>query len=66
MIIAIIIKPIKIGANILIRKTMIAIITINAIIPIIIAPIVAATKFSSNSIGWHSFNYFHRNSSNIL
>jgi hypothetical protein len=47
MIIAIIIRPIKIGANISIRKTMIAIITINAIIPIIIAPIVAATKFSS-------------------
>jgi hypothetical protein len=45
---------------------MTAIITINAIIPIIIAPIFAATKFSSNRYGWNSFKQFHRNSSNIL
>ena len=48
MIIAMIIRPIKIGANISIRKIMTAIITINAIIPTIIAPILAVTKFSSN------------------
>jgi hypothetical protein len=48
MIMAMIIRPIKIGANISIRKIMTAIITINAIIPIIIAPILAETKFSSN------------------
>ena len=48
MIIAIIIRPIKIGANISIRKIMIAIITIKAIIPIIIVPILAETKFSSS------------------
>jgi hypothetical protein len=51
MIIAMIIRPTKIGANISIRKIMTAIITINAIIPIIIAPIFAATEFSSNRYG---------------
>jgi hypothetical protein len=48
MIIAMIIRPTKIGANISIRKIMTAIITINAITPTIIAPIFAVTKFSSN------------------
>jgi hypothetical protein len=48
MIIAMIIRPIKIGANISIRKIITAIITINAIIPTIIVPILAVTKFSSN------------------
>jgi hypothetical protein len=48
MIIAMIIRPIKIGANISIRKIITAIITIKAIIPTIIAPILAVTKFSSN------------------
>ena len=48
MIIAIIIRPTKIGANISTRKIMITIITIKAITPTIIAPILAASKFSSN------------------
>ena len=66
MIIATIIRPIKIGANISIRKIMTAIITINAIIPTIIAPIFAATKFLLIDIRWNCFKQFHRNSSNIL
>ena len=67
MIIAIIIRPTKIGANNLIRKITIAIITINAITPTIIAPIVAVPKFSSNiRVGKNSFMQFRRNSSNIL
>jgi hypothetical protein len=45
---------------------MTAIITINAITPTIIAPIFAATKFSSKGMGGNSFKQFHRNSSNIL
>jgi hypothetical protein len=61
-----IIRPTKIGANILIRKIITAIITINAITPTIIAPIFAVTKFSSIDIDWNSFKQFHRNSSNIL
>ena len=66
MIIAMIIRPTKIGANNSIRKIMTAIITINAITPTIIAPIFAVTKFSSIGIDWNSFKQFHRNSSNIL
>jgi hypothetical protein len=52
MIIAMIIRPTKIGANKLIRKIMTTIITINAITPTIIAPIFAVTKFSSDKYRW--------------
>jgi hypothetical protein len=51
MMIAMTISPIKIGANNFIRKITIAIITINAIIPTIIAPMLAATKFLLIGIG---------------
>jgi Mg2+/citrate symporter len=65
MIIAMTIRPTKIGANNLIRKIMTAIITINAITPTIIAPIFAVTKFLM-MIDENSFKQFHTNSSNIL
>jgi Mg2+/citrate symporter len=65
MIIAMTIRPTKIGANNLIRKIITAIITINAITPTIIAPIFAVTKFLL-MIDENSFKQFHTNSSNIL
>jgi hypothetical protein len=66
MIIAITIRPTKIGANNLIRKIITAIITINAITPTIIAPIFAVTKFLLMMINGNSFKQFYTNSSNIL
>jgi hypothetical protein len=55
MIIAMTIRPTKIGASNLIRKIITAIITINAITPTIIAPIFAVTNFSLIGYRWELF-----------